>query len=290
MSRLPRSPFAHVSSAWARYKVGTLKIALAAAAVLAIGAQLIPSFNTFVSRNGFLTVGGGIALLFLLVDTLLSGPASGDRRDSRHPSSLSSTSDLRDLLPWLAEQDRVEICIASYSSETFYGVLSPLLDDIAEGRTRVRSVTLRLLTPDCRAPMGMPCVADTGLEDPSYKRYLVNRTDRFVREFGNYFERIAKYQPRIDASFSHRSHRMTPVFKVALLQRTLSYHGIYPIDLTPISLEDQGEITMLDFRGERARMIRSDTSIGDATEQEMHRALETWFETVWEHSKPVQLV
>jgi hypothetical protein len=274
-----------VRELWARYKTTALKVLLAVTSVVLVLAQFVPNFGFFLERQKYLSIGVVIALLLLVLDTVLSPAAKAKEKSPRFPDTLAHTSDLSQLFPDLLHERRVTFDICSYSSETFYSVLTALLDQIAAGQTNIRELRIRLLVPDCQAPMGIPCLVDTGKEVPAYKRLLVQRSMRFIREFQNGVQRVNEAQPQVTAAFEARLHRLSPLFKFVILQEEVAYIGTYPIDRTPVLLGNREQM-FYDFRGERAILARSAVNGASAGETVTFRSLTEWFESVWKIASP----
>lgn len=268
--------------AWARYKLTVLKLSLAVGAVVLVLAQLIPEVSNFLQTQHYLSVGAGLGLALLILDTLLSPPARRSQR-SNHAAQLRNTSELSQFFGEMAKKRELRIDIASYSSETFYGTFVGLLDSIAKGQTSIRKINMRLLVPDCSQTLGVPRLLETGRESPAYKKLLVQRTRRFVDEFQNSFRIIRAQQPQIEATFCAHQHRLAPLIKFVVVQNEFAYFGLYPIDKTPVLINNQQQM-FLDYRGERAALIRAEFETANDTERAAYEELTAWFDSVWEYS------
>jgi hypothetical protein len=268
--------------AWASYKITVLKVSLAIGAIVLVLAQLLPEVGNFLQRQLFLSVGAGLGLVLLVLDTLLSSPTNSPR-ESIHLARLQNTSELSQYFGELSKKRELRIDIASYSSETFYATFVGLLDSVAKGHTSVRKITIRLLVPDCSRTLGVPRLLDTGRESPAYNKLLVQRTQRFVDEFRNSFSMIRTQQPNIEADFAVRLHRLSPLIKFVIIQDEFAYYGLYPIDRTPVMISNQQQM-FLDYRGERAALIRAEPESANDTEKATNEELANWFDSVWEHS------
>lgn len=279
-------PTINVWKLWNLYKLTVLKVALAATALVLVAAQLIPGLSGYLQAQKYLGFGLLIGLGLLVLDTLLSSRPSREE-PSNKPGYLAHTSELSHFFPSLSKSRDVEIDIASYSSETFYGTLVGLLDSIARGETNIRRIKIRLLVPDCSRSLGVPCLVDSRKQSPAYRKMLVNRTKRFVDEFYNAFRRISNDHPQIEAVFQVRYHRLSPLLKFAILQKEYAYYGIYPIDHTPVTVGGQQQM-FLDYRGERTALVRADKNSSSEAETTMFGELNSWFESVWNTADEVQ--
>lgn len=87
----------------------------------------------------------------------------------------------------------VSIDFAGFSGETLHGVLIEPLDKISARLLTPESVSIRILIPDTRAPMALPCLAETRIDDPGVRQWAERISRRHtdaiaeaVREFGFY--------------------------------------------------------------------------------------------------------
>lgn len=284
---MQRLTVASVKLLWETYKGIGLKVALAVGAGLVVAGQFVPQVGNWIADNKFLGAGYLLLLAFLLLDVVLTGRRP-QIEQSQYPASLEYTGQISGLFPQLRQSKSIKLQLASYSSETFYAALTPLLAEIANGSTAARSVSLHLLVPDCSAPMGVPCLADSHRELPAYKRILVQRTTRFIDEFENAFRRILASQPHVRLEFEVRQHHLSPVFKLAIIQDNLAYHGFYPVDRTPVDIGAKKQI-FLDYRGERTVLVRSELR-GPSGEEVMYNSLQSWYESIWDIAQSVRMV
>ncbi len=210
------------------------------------------------------------------------GPPTQAESSSTH--ILSHFTALREPLLRAFSDGTVDLDIAAYSGETFYSVLSEFLQDVLDGRLPLRRLHIRLLLPDCAAPMAVPCDVDTLDEVPAYKQTIEERNRRFVGEFRGYFLQIAQRQLVDDASFDVHLHRLSPLFKTVIINNNLMFLGFYPIAQTPVTL-DGHDIRMWDYRGERVHMLGA-SAAGSKMEHEQFMAIRRWFDSVWAHMAP----
>jgi hypothetical protein len=253
---------------------------LGALIALIILAQIVPSLGDLLTRAKFLGTGLIVALVLIVFDAILSPtPPSDSARDA--DLVLPHFADLRDPIRQAFTSGTVELDIAAYSGETFYSVLSEFFQDVLDGRLRVRRLYIRLLLPDCAAPMAVPCDVDTLAEVPSYKNAIEERNRRFIGEFRGYFLQFAQRGIVPDARFEVSLHRLSPLFKTVIINNDVMFIGIYPIAQTPVTLAGV-DLQMWDYRGERVHMLGFAAS-GKAVEREQFVAVRQWFDSVWAH-------
>lgn len=250
-------------------------IALFAGLVLA---QIVPSLGSFVEGHDLFGKSMFIAVAFVIFETVLTPREVASDRDGT--VVLKHYSDLR---PWLAgafDTGSVSIDVAGYSSETFYSVMSEFLAEVLRGELVVRRLQLRLLLPDCRHPMAIPCESRTLRENSQYKRVIVERADHFIDEFASYFHQIADLPFIETATFEVRVHDLAPVFKFAIINDKEAFFGIYPLAETPVRIDGE-TVLFWDYRGERAQLVGA-SAAGVAIERELLNNVRLWFNSVWD--------
>jgi hypothetical protein len=241
-------------------------------------AQIIPPLGDFVEQHDLFSKSMFLAVALVIFETVLTPREVTSTNDET--VVLKHYSDLRPRLAAAFETGSVSIDVAGYSSETFYSVMSEFLAEVLRGELLVRRLQVRLLLPDCRQPMAIPCDTTTLKENSEYKRLVIERADHFIDEFGSYFRQIAPL-PFIEvATFEARVHDLAPLFKFVIINDREAFFGIYPLAETPAHI---GTDTVLfwDYRGERAQMVGA-SSTGLAIERELLNNVRLWFNSVWE--------
>jgi len=261
---------------WARYKNSGIRASLLVILVLLVIAQIYPPLQEFISSKQYLGLAIAVAMMFLLFDAIVS-PTSDSRTD--RSIILKHFTDLRSHLRDAFGQSVIEFDIATYSGETFYNVLTEFLQDVLEGRKHPRRLHMRMLVPDFRRPVAVPCDLHTHHEHPGYKKMIQERNKRFAVEFAHYFSDIAKRFPEMDVDFSIRAHWFPPLFKLIMMNRRIIFFGLYPISETPANLDGE-QIYLWDYRGERTVMVGLSLT-GTATEAQLSKEISEWFDTVW---------
>lgn len=260
-------------------KATILRVMLVILLMIMIAAQIFPPVAEFIAQKKFLTFAVVVGVVLALFDVVLSHDRAHQKTDDS--IVLSHFSLLRDYLQKAFESEMVEVNIAAYSGETFYNVLSEFLQDVADGRRRVSKLDVKILVPDCSAPMAVPCLVGGLTEDADYKASIELRNRRFAGEFRNYFNEIRQRTRAIDASLEIRTHKLAPLFKLIIINQTRGFVAFYPISDT--SVEFSGRVLHLwDYRGERARFIGFSAD-GRELERELLTSLNEWFKAVWDN-------
>lgn len=266
-------------SFWHTHKTRVIRIILGTILVVVVLAQIIPPLGRLLSEGKFLGTGLAVGLALIVFDAILSPGPGVDSTGADNSVVLQHFSDLRQHIRAAFSGGVVELDIAAYSSETFYNVISEFLQDVLDGRERPHRLRIRLLLPDCTAPMAVPCRSDSLREDPLYKEAIDERNTRFIGEFRGYFAHIRQRGLVTDADFTVRVHRLSPTFKMIIINRTTAFFGVYPIASTPVTIAGTS-LDMWDFRGERTRMVGVQAN-GRAADREVFDGLQQWFESVW---------
>ena len=269
--------FRQIRASYDRLKVAILRLLLVTLLVLLISAQIFSPVAEFLIQRRFFTFAVVVGVVLTLLDVILS---SGElTKSSGDPTVLNHFSDLREHLNTAFDSESIEISISAYSGETFYNLLSEFLQDVADGRRKPKRLYLRLLVPDCSAPMTIPCVTSSLHEVPEYKVSLQARNNRFEGEFRNHFSDIQRRARFTDAQFEVRIHRIDPLFKVILINNASGFFSIYPIAETAVQIAG-APVQLWDYRGERAHFVGF-ASNGGPAERELFSTLTEWFRVMW---------
>lgn len=258
---------------WQRQRLLVLRALILLIIGINLAAAAFPGVADFLDRQEHLS----FAIVFLVV--LLVFEALGERAaTSRVEDRTRALGHYSELRPYLAQAfgtGIVDIDIAAYSSETFYSVLTEFFQGVVGGTLPVRRLRIRLLVPDCTIPMAVPCVMDTRREDPEYKRITIERNERFADQFETYEQAIRRRLPDADVRFETRTHPLSPLFKLIIINNVEGFFGIYPIEETHM-----GDMKLWDFRGERTRYVGMRMG-GTRLEADMLESCRKWFDSVW---------
>jgi hypothetical protein len=272
-----RTSLARLDRAWDTLRLTLVRLLLLAVVAVSVVAQLVPPVANYIVDKKYVGFGVVVALAYLLFETVISSVTETPASDSL--PVLRHFSDLRPVLREAFSEPEIELSIAAYSGETFYGVLSEFLLEIAEGQRRPKKLNIKLLVPDCSAHMALPVLRGSLSEDADYKAAIVDRNRRFAQEFRNYFRTISSRFPSITALMEVRMHRLAPLFKMVLVNNDRLFLAFYPIAETDVLLA--GETRQFwDYRGERASFIGFSRNGTDA-EREMVSRMDAWFRVVW---------
>lgn len=265
---------------WTRYKIMLLRVVLFLLLAVSIAAAIVPGFGQFLANNQYWGFAIIVMVVLLLFDAIVS--ASRPPEDMAHTGPvLTHFSELRKYVSQAFDSDVVELDIACYSGETFYNVLSEFLNDVAEGKIRLRRLHIRLMVPDLSKPLAVPCLVDSLEENDVYKTSIQERNRRFAGEFSNYFARIRQSGFVQDAHMEIRLHHLAPLFKMIIINHQLAFLGFYAIAETPVTLGDH-TVCLWDYRGERTRFVGLRTD-GSMLQRELFTGLNDWYHVVWDN-------
>lgn len=260
---------------WSRFKNNGIRSVILFILVLSLIAQVYPPLQSFISSQIYLVIAIGTAMLYLIFDSIVTGP---QELKKEHSFSVRHTSDLRPFLHTAFEQDIIEIDISAYSGETFYNVFTEFLQGILNGTYQPSRIQFRLMVPDCSANMYVPCEVKTLKEHKAYKKSIQERNKRFANEFAHYFSDIKNRYPDIEVTFGIRMHKFSPLFKIIRLNPNVLFFGIYPIAETPINIGGE-HLKIWDFRGERTVMVK--------IQDELAKEISYWYGVVWNNLSEV---
>lgn len=134
--------------------------------VISLFAQIFPPIQAFVSSQKYMLLAIAGAMMYIIFDSIVSTP-----QKSRFDQSVVAVhfTDLRPFLHTAFKQAVIEINIAAYSGETFYNLLTEFLQGVLNGIYKPRRLYLRLIVPDCKAYMFVPCEVDNLKVNEDYK-------------------------------------------------------------------------------------------------------------------------
>ncbi|MGA3538099.1 GntR family transcriptional regulator [Micromonosporaceae bacterium DT194] len=179
------------------------------------------------------------------------------------------------------ERAHVTIEFAGFSGETLHGVLTEPLDKIRAGLLTPESVAVRILLPDTREPMALPCLAETQADDPGVRdraeRITRRHTDAIVeavRELGDLG--LVK-----DAVAEVRVHRGAPLFKLYILNGEEAFFGFYPVVEHTVMIKGQ-PTAIYDPMGKDAILFHRAVSDDEASDASQYvDQARTWFDSMW---------
>lgn len=155
--------------------------------------------------------------------------ASLDGRRLAGEARVVGPVDLRPHVEHALTRPDVTIDFAGFSGETLAGVIQEPLDKVRIGLLHPERIVLRLLLPDTRQPMGLPCRAGSLEDDPDFRARAVGimcrQTDGIVASLRE-LEDLGAVR---HASASIRVYRCTPLFKLYLIGEDEAFFGFYPV-------------------------------------------------------------
>lgn len=187
------------------------------------------------------------------------------------------------LLPFIHEaatKRHFSLTFVGYSSETLYGLLAEVFSEIPDRQRGTESVHIRVLIPDCTQPMTMPCLRDTLQDYPPYREIAKRRADEFCGKIRRAVEKLKRDGKIAEGIVEIRTHRLTPLVKVYLLNDDAVFWGLYPIEESVYQEPDESETPVLDLKGTRTPLMGAIAGRGKR-DLETIRALSAWTESIW---------
>jgi DNA-binding transcriptional regulator YhcF (GntR family) len=177
--------------------------------------------------------------------------------------------------------ERVTIDFAGFSGETLHGVIQEPLDKIRVGRLTPESISIRLLLPDTREPLALPCKVDNLEDSPEFRERATQIMRRHTESIKDSLEELASFNLIKEASVDVRVHRAAPAFKLYILNNEEVFYGFYPVREHTIQFKT-GPQAIYDLMGKDAILFHhaandDPDSIGT---QYLHQA-RLWFDSMW---------
>lgn len=175
----------------------------------------------------------------------------------------------------------VTLDFAGFSGETLHGALQEPLDKIRDGQLTPESIHVRLLVPDPREPWALPCNVDDLSDSPEFRkrahRIMIRHTLAIV-------ESIHELEKKglVEKSVAElRVHRVAPLFKIYVLNKSELFFGFYPVQERKIDLAGAPK-GIFDLVGKDATLFHHSISDDETTtsSQYVQQAM-LWFESMW---------
>ena len=179
------------------------------------------------------------------------------------------------------DSERVTIDFAGFSGETLHGVIQEPLDKIRVGRLTPESISIRLLLPDTREPLALPCKVEDLQDSPEFRERATQIMHRHTESIRDSVEELASFNLIKEASVDVRVHRAAPAFKLYILNNEEIFFGFYPVREHVIQFTN-GPQAIYDLMGKDALLFHhaatdDPDSIGT---QYLHQARQ-WFDSMW---------
>ncbi|WP_207782367.1 GntR family transcriptional regulator [Phytoactinopolyspora limicola] len=188
---------------------------------------------------------------------------------------------LRPYVEQAFERDHVAIDFAGLSGETLQGAIQEPLDKIRAGRITPQTVTIRVLVPDTSTPWALPVRVDDQHDEPAYRRRIDTLFSRHVGAMADAIGELDELGLISEASVQVRTHALTPLFKLYLLNDEEMFFGFYPIYARTIET-DAGAVEMYDLGGKDAVLFhQSATDDPNAPDTQHVAQAREWFDSIW---------
>ena len=179
------------------------------------------------------------------------------------------------------DSDRVTIDFAGFSGETLHGVMQEPLDKIRVGRLTPESISIRLLLPDTREPLALPCKVDNLEDSPEFRERATQIMRRHTESIKDSLEELASFNLIKEASVDVRVHRAAPAFKLYILNNEEVFYGFYPVREHVIQLKN-GPQAIYDLMGKDAILFHHAANDDpDSTGTQYLQQARLWFDSMW---------
>ena len=179
------------------------------------------------------------------------------------------------------DSERVTIDFAGFSGETLHGVMQEPLDKIRVGRLTPESISIRLLLPDTREPLALPCKVDNLEDSPEFRERATQIMRRHTESIKDSLEELASFNLIKEASVDVRVHRAAPAFKLYILNNEEVFYGFYPVREHVIQLKN-GPQAIYDLMGKDAILFHHAANDDpDSTGTQYLQQARLWFDSMW---------
>jgi hypothetical protein len=217
-----------------------------------------------------------LGVAFLLFDTITSERKAPE---DEHGLVVDRPSHLHAHVTDVFRQRSVAIDFAGYMGQTFHELVDEFLDDVRSGRSEARSIRLRMLIPDFSLPMTVPCQKENLQDHPEFRANRQRASLDSCRRLREKIDDINKKQLASEAQIEVRVHRLTPVFKLYLLNGRYAFVGFYPVEEASF-ISTKGHDVLFDLKGTRTALVGARHD-GRAWERALFSNACEWFEAAW---------
>lgn len=180
------------------------------------------------------------------------------------------------------ESPNVTIDFAGFSGETLNNTLMEILDKVRAGRFAPESLRIRILMTDTSGPMLLPRRTSDDVTDSAIQRRAKRITGRAVDGIIDAVTELAEMGLIKSAQAEVRVHRITPSFKLYILNGNEVFFGFYPIVEHSIKLAGESA-EIFDLMGKDATLFHFAAVDADETSDapEFLQQAQAWFNSVW---------
>lgn len=179
------------------------------------------------------------------------------------------------------DSERVTIDFAGFSGETLHGVLQEPLDKIRVGRLTPESISIRLLLPDTREPLALPCKVEDLADSPEFRERATHIMRRHTESIRDSLEELASFNLIKETSVQVRVHRSPPMFKLYILNNEEIFYGFYPVREHIIQFPT-GPQAIYDLMGKDAILFHHAANDDpESTGTQYLQQARLWFDSTW---------
>jgi DNA-binding transcriptional regulator YhcF (GntR family) len=179
------------------------------------------------------------------------------------------------------DSERVTIDFAGFSGETLHGVIQEPLDKIRVGRLTPESISIRLLLPDTREPLALPCKVENLEDSPEFRERATQIMRRHTESIKDSVEELASFNLIKEASVEVRVHRAAPAFKLYILNNEEVFYGFYPVREHTIHFTN-GPQAIYDLMGKDAILFHHAANDDpDSIGTQYFQQARLWFDSMW---------
>ncbi|EFL33101.1 transcriptional regulator [Streptomyces viridochromogenes DSM 40736] len=178
------------------------------------------------------------------------------------------------------EEAEVSLDVFSLTSETLVGHLTRQAERIiVEQKTPPRALRVRMLLPAEDEPLAYPRAQDP--DDPRIHERWRMMARRYVRETRELVARLG--DAGVDTDLQVRRVRLTPTFKLYVLNGKHMLYGMYKPERTVITLDDEEEtqVEAVDVLGAFSK-LHSFHASGDERDAAFFEEKRDWFQSTWD--------
>ena len=139
----------------------------------------------------------------------------------------------------------------------------------------------RILIPDTSQPWAISCRVGDLADEPGFREWAEQITRRHTDAIIESVSELADLGLVKTATALVRVHRVTPMFKLYILNRAEAFFGFYPIAEHTVTLPGDS-VPMYDLMGKDATMFHheKDDDPADTGGQYVQQA-QAWFDSMW---------
>lgn len=176
----------------------------------------------------------------------------------------------------------VSIDFAGFTGETLHKTLSEIVGKVREGRLAPDSLSLRILLTDTSRPLALPCLADTGADDPLVRGRSELITRHAVESIVADVTELDELALVKSVNIQVRKHGLGPLFKLYILNKSEVLFGFYPVRKRDVSIEGT-PVSIYDLTGEDVDYFHYSSVDGNETSSGPRYVAQaqSWFDSVW---------